>query len=72
VNYVITGSLVSAAREVGRAVNTIGYPDDGSAEHKFKVKLIRLLDSIERTEKQARKLIPGGWKPPQQVPEVDR
>lgn len=62
-NYSVTGSLEQAHREIGRALTALPQGErDGKTEALFR-RLLRLEDAVRSAEKQARKLIPGDWKP---------
>lgn len=63
-NYCVTGSLNRAADELDRAVLAIGISPVPGPEEKLRAKLIRLRDQTDRALAAAKKLIPGGWKPP--------
>jgi len=63
-NYCVTGALTRAADELDSAVRNMSFRPPTGPEEKLRAKLVRLRDSVDRAEKQARKLIPGGWRPP--------
>lgn len=60
-NYAVTGELDQAASRLHSAARACDYTDAGRKLHE---RITRLQASVESCERVARRLIPGGWKPP--------
>lgn len=72
-NYSVTGHVTEAANALSRALSSIpaGCSDD-APDGKLRLRVLRAMRTVESIEKQAKKLIPGGWQHRPNLREQDK
>lgn len=71
-NYCVTGSLNTALNALDMAANTIRCARDDSPDGKLRDRVLRAIRTVESIDKQAKKLIPGGFKSVPNAREEDK
>lgn len=61
-NYCVTGYLKTALNSLDSAAETIRHARDDSPDGKLRDRILRAVRTVESIDKQAKQLIPGGFK----------
>jgi len=71
-NYSVVGGLSDAASGLYRAADSIRYAEADSPDGKLRDRILRAQATIERIEKAAKGLIPGGFQSVPNAREEDK